>query len=250
VLADIDNPYTMQSNARAVVRTAPGVCERTVEPKGEAVIEVPVTMLPQSGMVLAPQLEVYATFTDSKGRTVPVYLPTRLPVQRTVNAAARIEDATPLPVLAWNYSPYDTREDNPSVRVARSDDGPRLVLEVHVPDDCASAAPQWSVPDAKRMKDPHADAVRVMVDGGAGSPGVDVLVEPFTPGFAPPAGIVIRRMERSGSGWDVRMESPAPAGTSRIQVGVADNDDTFHTQWRWLAPGEAAGRWAIAPAAR
>ena len=250
VLADIDNPFTMQSNARAVVRTAPGACERTVEPKGEAVIEVPVTILPQSGMVLAPQLEVYATFTDSKGRTVPVYLPTRLPVQRTVVTAARIDDAAPIPVLAWNYSPYDTREENPSVRVARSEDGARLVLDVHVPDDCASAAPQWSVPDAKRMKDPHADAVRVMIDGGAGSPGADVLVEPFTPGFAPPDGVVLRETIRSKDGWDVRMEIQAPAGTSRIQVGVADNDDTFHTQWRWLAPGEANGRWAIGPAAK
>jgi hypothetical protein len=124
------------------------------------------------------------------------------------------------------------------------------VLDVHVPDDCTSAAPQWSVPDAKRMKDPHADAVRVMIDDGAGSPGADVLVEPFTPGFAPPDGVVIRRLERSGSGWDVRMELPSPAVGSRIQVGVADNDDTFHTQWRWLAPGEANGRWAIGPAAK
>jgi hypothetical protein len=21
-----------------------------------------------------------------------------------------------------------------------------------------------------------------------------------------------------------------------VQIGVADNDDTYHTQWRWLAP--------------
>jgi hypothetical protein len=255
VLADTDNPYTMTSNARAVVRTAPGACERTVEPKSEAVIEVPITILPQPGMVLAPQLEVYATFTDSKGRTVPVYLPTRLPVQRTVNAAARIEDAAPLPVLAWNYSPYDTREDNPSLRVARAEDGARLALDIHVPDACFAAAPQWSAPDAKRMKDPHADAVRVIIDGGTGAtpanaPIADVLIEPFTPGFTAPAGVAIRSMERSGAGWDLRIDVPCPAGSPRIQVGVADNDDTFHTQWRWLAPGEANGRWAIGPAAK
>jgi hypothetical protein len=57
-------------------------------------------------------------------------------------------------------------------------------------------------------------------------------------------------MERSGAGWDLRIDVPCPAGSPRIQVGVADNDDTFHTQWRWLAPGEANGRWAIGPAAR
>jgi hypothetical protein len=25
---------------------------------------------------------------------------------------------------------------------------------------------------------------------------------------------------------------------------VADNDDTYHTQWRWLAPGGRSGSWA------
>jgi hypothetical protein len=33
-----------------------------------------------------------------------------------------------------------------------------------------------------------------------------------------------------------------PAG---IQVGVADNDRTYHTQWRWLAPGGAEGWWPM-----
>jgi hypothetical protein len=32
-----------------------------------------------------------------------------------------------------------------------------------------------------------------------------------------------------------------------LQVGVADNDDTFHTQWRWLAPRGAAGSWPLRP---
>jgi hypothetical protein len=50
------------------------------------------------------------------------------------------------------------------------------------------------------------------------------------------------------------MEVPLPASMgaeASIQVGIADNDDTFHTQWRWLAPAAAAGRWRLAePAVR
>jgi hypothetical protein len=41
---------------------------------------------------------------------------------------------------------------------------------------------------------------------------------------------------------------PAGAAPKTLQVGVADNDDTYHTQWRWLAPGGANGRWLLAKA--
>jgi hypothetical protein len=247
VLADIDNAATMANNARAIVRFAPGAGERTVAPKGEATVDVPVTLLPAPGLI-APQLDVYLTFVDSKGRTVPVYLPTRLPVERTVPVAASIEDATRVPILSWNYSPYDTGEENPQARFARSADGTKLVIQVDVPDDVASASPQWSVPDAKRLKDPHADAVRVLVGGGAG-PVLDFLVEPFTPGCTPPDGVTATYERRAGTGWSARLEVPLPAAAdARIQVGVADNDDTFHTQWRWLAPDGADGRWQLGSA--
>ncbi|MFM1935396.1 MAG: hypothetical protein RI990_355, partial [Planctomycetota bacterium] len=38
---------------------------------------------------------------------------------------------------------------------------------------------------------------------------------------------------------------PAARRITALQVGVADNDDTFHTQWRWMAPGGAKGRWSL-----
>jgi hypothetical protein len=35
-------------------------------------------------------------------------------------------------------------------------------------------------------------------------------------------------------------QSALPDGSTadglRINIGVADNDNTYHTQWRWLAP--------------
>jgi hypothetical protein len=53
-------------------------------------------------------------------------------------------------------------------------------------------------------------------------------------------------------GWSVqvRVDSAAlPSGARLaglpINVGVADNDETFHTQWRWLAPRDIPARLRI-----
>jgi hypothetical protein len=83
---------------------------------------------------------------------------------------------------------------------------------------------------------------------------MDFLVEPFTPGCTAPDGVIMKCQTSAGAGWSAHMEVPLPASAgamASIQVGIADNDDTFHTQWRWLAPAAAAGRWRLAePAVR
>ena len=165
------------------------------------------------------------------------------PVEAATSGAAR-----PYPVLAWEYSPYDTREANPEARFAASPGG-SLVVEVRVPDDVASAAPQWTEPDDKRRGNPHADAVRIILGGPAGVR--DVLFEPFTPGATlEQDGARCSASRAPGGGWTARFDfGNVPAGaTGTVQVGVADNDDTYHTQWRWLAPGGAGGSWRLAPA--
>ena len=253
-LADVDYASTMATNARSMLRVASGACEYDVPAKSEVTIEVPVTLMPQSGTILAPQLDMYATFVDSKGRTVPIYLPTRLPIDRTVQLGTDVASAVSLPVLAWNYSPYDTREENPTVQITRSSDGTKLIIDALVPDQLQAAAPSWSAPDAKRKNDPHADAIRVLIDSPALAAPLDFLVEPFTTGCTAPDGVTMKCETRAGTGWSAHMEVPLPASAganASIQVGIADNDDTFHTQWRWLAPAAAAGRWRLAePVAR
>ena len=74
------------------------------------------------------------------------------------------------------------------------------------------------------------------------------LAEPFTAGFAPMPGMRVDFLERKGAAWRLRCTVDWPGGTVpedlsgiRVQVGVADNDETYHTQWRWLAPGGAEG---------
>lgn len=248
-LADVDNTHTMSTRARSAVQAEPGALAADVPPGGERTVTLKARLLPQpTDDVRAPQLDVYAVFVDTKGREVPVYLPTRLPIERTVKAAPKQSGAAAYPVLAWDYSPYDTREANPSVRVWRADLG-SLGIEVSVPDDRSTGAPQWTAPDDKRKGNPHADAVRVIVSGADGTVVLDTLCEPFTAGFAcADAGCTWTfGPAQAGDGWSATLVARIPPGATpaSLQVGVADNDDTYHTQWRWLAPGGAKGRWAI-----
>jgi hypothetical protein len=245
-LADVDNEHTMSAHARAVVRVDPAALSVELAPGESRTVEVPVEVLPQPvADVRAPQVDLYATFVDGKGRTVPVYLPTRLPIARTVRAGT-------YPVLAWDYSPYDTREANPSVTVApaRGAGATGVTLTVDVPDDAFVGAPQWTVPDDRRRSNPHADALRVLVDR-EGESSVDVLIEPRTPGLALPAEVTALEVRPGDSladgraGWSVTLTIPAARRVTALQVGVADNDDTFHTQWRWMAPGGPKGRWGV-----
>ena len=247
--ADIDNAHTMSTNARAVVTTAPGALRAEVPPGAARTVEVPVTLLPQRpDGVLVPQLDVYATFVDTKGRTVPVWLPTRLPVARTVRTGADATSAPPYAALAWDYSPYDTREENPRIRVIAAPGGGALTIDVTVPDDACAAAPEWIEPDDRRRANPHADAVRIVL-GRGGAPVLDRSIEPFTPG-APASADGVRweasRLESRGWRLQATVDLPAGGPPDAIQVGIADNDDTYHTQWRWLAPGGSGGGWPLA----
>lgn len=244
-LADVHNEHTM-STATAIV--APGALEMRVAPKGDARAELAFTVMPAGGPVLPPQLDLYATFVDSHGRTVPVYLPTRVPVARVVPLAGSRGEAPAFPAVAWEYSPYDTREANPELRCWL--DGDALSVEVRVPDATRTGAPQWSVPDAARMKDPAADAVRAVLrtrDASGSEFTEEFLLEPFTAGCTLPAGAGASLDADPSGPWTVRLSLPlhgrAPAG---LQVGVADNDRTYHTQWRWLAPGGSGGWWPLA----
>jgi hypothetical protein len=249
-LADTDNAHTMARESRAVVRTARGALQASVPPKGEATVEVPVTVLPKADAMLPPQLDVYATFIDSKGRTVPVYLPTRLPIERRVALPGSRDQASPMPVLAWDYSPYDTREANPTVRLWI--EGDALVAEVEVPDANLTGAPAWEVPDAARRRDPIADAVSVTIESR--DPAGQLLDEafhwePFTPGATLDGGGRAEVRRRDDGGWTAWLRLPLRGRTvERLQVGVADNDETYHTQWRWLAPGGRGGSWQAGPA--
>jgi hypothetical protein len=44
-------------------------------------------------------------------------------------------------------------------------------------------------------------------------------------------------------GWWAEIRLPLTAGLpTSLNVGVADNDSNYHTQWRWLAPEAAPAK--------
>lgn len=225
------------------------VAPHVVQP-GETV-QVPVrTLCTPSGTPLQPPpLDFTATFTDQHGRTVPVSMPLRLPLQRSATLGPSIELAQAWPACVWVPSPYDTLEENPTCRMAleRRESGDVLVVDVRVPDRVRCAG-EDARPLDRRLDDPISDAVRVRIRTDATE--AEWLMEPFGKGLQGPSGASATPVEElpDGSGWSVRMSLPWPGGRldptagtrNQVNVGVADNDNTYHTQWRWLAP---EGRW-------
>lgn len=253
---DIDNPHTMRRGGVQVVNPAGPVLVNEVPPGGKVSVPLELKLLLEGVPPDAPppQLDLYVTFTDSRGREVPVFMPTRVPMKRTVSLGAEVDQATAWPIVCWEYSPYDTREANPVVRVALEGTPrqPELVLRVDVPDQLAMGAPDPEANPERHAANPPADAVVVTLSG----PGVQRtwLVEPFTAAWQPSEGLVVRRLEQHDEAWSVTLSVPWPAGLApgdaSLQVGVADNDATYHTQWRWLVPkGGAAPLAAPVPAA-
>ena len=111
---------------------------------------------------------------------------------------------------------------------------------VEAMDAVRAAAPADRRTPEQRMKDPGGDAFRVEWQDEAGDHWL--LAEPFTPYTASSVtGLQaeLRTGEQPGGGWWAEASIPLTAGAPRqLNVGVADNDQTYHTQWRWLAPAD------------
>jgi hypothetical protein len=229
---DAFNPFTMHANT-AYRLLAPATPVR-VAARGSATVELQWNWPRATGPVPPPTFCVEERFTDSKGRRVPVFQWLRPAVQRVVTA-----DGTPWPLHAWKPSPYDTLEPDPVARIWREPDG-RLLVRVEVADPVQSRAPQDTRPMERRARDPGGDAFKVTWTDPAGDGWA--LVEPFTPLAAasdPSRTPEVRSGRTDSGGWWAEARVSMPRGLpTRINVGVADNDETYHTQWRWLAPAE------------
>jgi len=89
-----------------------------------------------------------------------------------------------------------------------------------------------------RATNPLVDALAIRLHG-TGKPAAWTW-EPSTASLlGAPSGPTFERVP-STDGWAARCTIPAALmkGVTAINVGVADNDDTFHTQWRWLSPSD------------
>lgn len=214
-----------------------------VKPGDTTQLPVRLRAVPIAEPVQPPPIEFRIELPDRQGRTVPVTIPLRLPIQRVVVLPNTLEEATPFPICVWDPSPYDTLDANPTCRMAldRSAEGDRLLVEVRVPDLRPSAFADDDRSFEARRDDPIGDAIRVILTTPVRS--TEILSEPFAARtFGDTATAEAPERWPDGKGWTQRLRVPFPGGRfdptapTTLNVGVADNDDTFHTQWRWLSP--------------
>lgn len=223
------------------------ISRHPVDPGDVTQIPVRLRSTPVSEPPPPAPLELTVELLDRKSRVIPVKIPLRLPIRRSMLVPESLEKAQPFPICVWEPSPYDRFEADPMCRIAlqRGERGDELVVEVRVPDRVHSAFEGDDRTGEQRLNDPIADAIRIRVTTAETT--VDTLVEPFgnrvfgAPCVAPPPEIW-----PDGAGWTQVVRLPWPGGRfdtnhgerNTINVGVADNDETYHTQWRWLAPAD------------
>jgi hypothetical protein len=209
-----------------------------------------------------PPFEMVARFKDGKGRTVPMVLRQRLPLARTIALAPTADDAVPYSIAVWNWSEYDTAERNSSARMLAGRDGAALQLELSMPDLVLSTDAR---PDDRKasLDDPLGDAARVVL--GEGPEAREFLVTIGSEGQAPvvrtlspdrkrlePSTALAATLTAGSKGWNLSLRvlpEALPSGSGvdglSLNIGVADNDETYHTQWRWLAPRQSPARLVV-----
>ena len=254
---DTFNPFTMRTDSPLAIAAGGEVelapFERRQVPLTWSIEATPSAPLP------ATELRVRAHYLDSKGRDVPITLIRRLPIARTATLPAPSATSgwrwTPhaYPISAWEFSPYDTLEPDAQARLAL-DEGGGLRIVVEVPDQLVSQPVEDRRLDRSRLADPMLDSI--LIDLGAGPERRSWLLEFDREGTvrileATDDGVAVMGRDRGDrplvewdaipGGWraDVRFPGSAWSSSSAsfpVQIGVADNDDTYHTQWRWLAP--------------
>ena len=218
-VTDLGTPVTLGS-----------IAPTTIAPRSTASLPLTVDCPALTTPLRAPEAVIELSFTDSKGRTVPVAVRRRLPIART------LMPSVPMPLEEWEWTPYATDDAPPTVTAEQS--GASLVLTVRVPDDRVAESFQAARTRRDRATNPLVDALAIRLHGSS---------EPAAWTWEPSTGSVLGArsgptFERTPStdGWSARCTIPPELlkGVTGINVGVADNDDTFHTQWRWLSPSD------------
>lgn len=231
----------------------------TVKPGETATVKVTARCGPQPVSPQPPPFDVVASFEDSKGRRVPLVLRQRLPLARTVELADSWSDAPPYSISVWNWSEYDTPERDASARFVKGDSDTPLRIRVSVPDTVLSTLAKPS--DGKSLfDDPLGDGIRVVLGEGPTareylvtfkSDGPSPVLRSLSPdrARAEPSGDLGLTLVAGSSEWTLTIDvgrTALPAGAAvdglPVNIGVADNDETYHTQWRWLAPKAVPAR--------
>lgn len=196
-----------------------------------------------------PEIRATAVFTDDRGREVPIVLPRRIPVDRF---DPDLSDGQPTwSIPAWVHSVYE--EPEPLGEARTWSEGGDLVIELAIRDDLLADDDHPVERTARERGNPHGDLVSLEVRL-AGS----VRRFLFEPADRRPEDPRLLRLDDSGGVGEIlegrvsrmpadeaeplahrfRITLPeTPVGDiDSLQIEVADNDRTYHTQWRRIAP--------------
>ena len=260
---DLDSPIRLEL-PQDEIQVAAGASESV-----KIAFQAPAQIVPPQ----PPPFEIIAQYADNKGRTVPIVLHQRGPIARTIALAESFEVATDYPIAVWDVSEYDSTEANSSMRLAKggtAGSAPNSVqIRVTVPDSVFSGdsallknpstkdATDANLASSKgALADPLGDSVRLIL--GEGDDAREYLVTfsmgdltPFVRTLSADGKKLVRAvgvdavLQRAQTQWQLTLTLDASAlwngngdegdGVA-INLGVADNDETYHTQWRWLAP--------------
>lgn len=260
---DIFNPHV--TDVRTPFRQLRPMAPILVEPGKSTEVELPVTCEAQARMTMPPEFNFTATFEDLQGRIVPVELRSRVPLR--MRYALSPYGVVDMMACSWRYDVYDLPEPNPEIGLSVHEGNLNIALAVR---DNVCSHLGWDDPTA-RVTNPVSDAIVLRVGPADGervylieplaaerpNPTWRAIAhppaeerDPVTYSLEPEPRITWETI-RTEQGYGVVIQVPLnlvgqPGAEVPFNIEVADNDETYHTQWRrWADP--RAGSTIILP---
>ena len=241
--ADIENTSTTHFDTPFTLDSVKDVILQPEEKKTISLrFTAPQTQQPPG----PPQILITTTFIDEKGRSVPVFLHRRIPITRSIRNDL---PETSYPISAWKHSVYEEQEAESSIRINLN--GPNACLRLRLEDDqlCDWAEDLSESAQIARRMNPSADLIRILIAGTFPEEKKEFLITPASgdgmileidkSGYLDSKSEAAWTSLNEGTGFkiiEIRLPNLNPREITAIQVEIADNDFTFHTQWRRLAP--------------
>ena len=233
---DAFNPFTSDANTPWTLEVPASI---VVPAKGSVDIPLKFKCVATKDATQPPTIECVIKMKDTKERMVPIFVWLRPDIDRAAKYSSDGKNtAPPLGISSWKPSPYDTLESDPTVRFIwpKANNNQPIVVRIEVADQTESGYANDTRDVANRRKNPSADAVEIRWSDDQGD--AWFFIEPFSPWSANSRSNLqtVTRMGKlnGAAGWWLEVE--LPQSTRTVNVGVADNDETYHTQWRWMIP--------------
>jgi hypothetical protein len=231
------------------------------------------------GLVTVPEVEIQYTYLDSRGRSVPIILPRRVPLlrgvqmevlPRTISVDGRGDepgwrDSPLLTTRRWRTSPYESEEAGPAFRLlptsagvylyAESPDrtvsnfrGERMLSDAVFVGLATQPGPGEAVPAERRPV-----VVLYPFTPPGGSRAVQAFWDPTRPSGMEVSGAYLATQPPGNEeGWRCEAfvpwslllpEAPAAGDELLLNVGAWDNDGDLFTELHTWAPAFSSAHW-------